>query len=189
MARPFIIDQLPTEVRQALNAWLAEPGITATDATERLHALLEDIGHAELKPSRHAVNRYRNRMDEVGKRLQEKHAVADMWVDKFGRLPQGKMGQLIIQMVHGLAFDAGVALSEGELDDENMPGVVRMLKDLAVMLEKTERASSLNAQREREIRDQARKEAAEVAEKVAKQGGLSADSVQELRRAILGVKS
>ena len=131
------------------------------------------------------MNRYAKKMAEVGQRLQERHQVADMWVDKFGRLPQGKLGQLIIQMVHGLAFDAGVQLSEAPIDAEAMPATVRMLKDLAQTLEKTERAASLNVQREREIRQQAAEQAASVAAASAKKAGLSSDTIKTIRRDVL----
>jgi len=126
-------------------------------------------------------------MNEVGQRLQERHQVADMWVNKFGRMPQGQMGQLIIQMVHGLAFDAGMKLSEDEVSTENLPGLVKMLKELSITIEKTERAATLNADREQEIRKQAAEEAAAAVETSAASSGMSKQSIDTLKRDILGI--
>jgi len=183
------IDRLPAEARSALQGWLAEPGITQQEAKDRVNDLLADMGIHDLQLTRSAVNRYDIRMREVGQRLRERHEVAEMWIGKFGRMPAGQLGQLIIQMVHGLAFDAGVQLSELEMDAENMPGTVKMLKELAITIERTERAASLNAEREAEIRREEREAAAGAAETIARQGGMSKDTVEAIKASILGVPS
>ncbi len=186
MGRISSIDKLPPEVRAALQGYLADPSLTQEAAAARTNEILEAIGRPDLKLKRSAVNRYDIKMREVGQRLRERHEVAEMWIGKFGRLPAGQLGQLIIQMVHGLAFDAGVKLSELEMDTENMPGTVRMLKDLAVMLERTERAASLNADREAEIRREA---AAEIEQAVRKEGGgaVTPERLREIVRETYGV--
>jgi len=186
MGRSSTIDRLPPDILEKLNALLSDPRCSQIDAAHRINAILSQEGHSE-RVSKSAVNRYAIRMNEVGQRLKERHQVADMWVGKFGRLPQGQMGQLIIQMVHGLAFDASMKLSEGEMEAENMPGTVKMLKELAIMLERTERAASLNADREKDIRKQAAEEAAEAAEKSMASQGMSRDSIDTLKREILGI--
>ena len=184
MSRASSVARLPPDIQAELNRLLSDPRCSQCEAKDKINAVLVAEGHAE-RLSKSAVNRYALKMAEVGRRLQERHQVADMWVGKFGRLPQGQLGQLIIQMVHGLAFDAGVQLSEAPIDAEAMPATVKMLKDLAVMLERTERASSLNAERERDIRQQAAQQAASVAEASAKQAGLSSDTIKTIRRDVL----
>lgn len=178
------MDRLPADILAELNRLLSDPRCSQCEAKDKINAVLASQGHSD-RLSKSAVNRYSMRMAEVGRRLQERHQVADMWVGKFGRLPQGQLGQLIIQMVHGLAFDAGVQLSEAPLDVEAMPATVRMLKDLAQTLEKTERAASLNAARERDIRQQAAEQAASVAAASAKKAGLSKDTIKTIRRDVL----
>lgn len=184
MSRASSVDRLPPDILAELNRLLSDPRCSQCEAKDQINAVLAAEGHAE-RLSQSAVNRYAIKMNEVGRRLQERHQVADMWVGKFGRLPQGQLGQLIIQMVHGLAFDAGVQLSESAIDAEAMPATVRMLKDLAQTLEKTERAASLNAERERQIRQQAAEQAARVAEASAKKAGLSSDTINTIRRDVL----
>ena len=187
MSRASSVSGLPPDILAELNRLLADPRCSQCEAKDKINAVLAEAGRDE-RLSKSAVNRYALKMAEVGRRLQERHQVADMWVGKFGRLPQGQLGQLIIQMVHGLAFDAGVQLSEASLDVENMPATVKMLKDLAQTLEKTERASSLNAQREREIKQQALKDAAQNIEQAARAKGMGEAQVRFWREQVLGVK-
>ncbi len=189
MGRQSTIDRLPEPAREAVNAWLRDPAITQEQATERLNELLDQIGHPELKVSRHAVNRYDLRMREVGDKLRQSRQIAEAWIAKLGAAPQGQLGHLVNEMLRTLAFDLSLKMQDGEITAESMPGMIENLKHLSLSVARLERAASENVKREKAIREQAKIEAAEVAEKVAKQGGLSAESVQELRRAILGVRS
>jgi hypothetical protein len=170
MGQPSTIDLLPDDLRELLRELLADPRVTQLEIVERINQRLAQRPDAPVaRLSKSALNRYAVRMNEIGRRLSERHEVAELWVGKFGRLPQGQLGQLIIQMVHGLAFDAGLKLSEGEgADPDDLPAMVRMLKDLAHTIEKTERAASLNAEREADIR---RQMAAELAEQVGREAG------------------
>lgn len=187
MPRASSIEQLPPDILEQLQALLRDPRISQLDATERINAVLADKG--EELVSKSAVNRYAVRMDQVGERLRQSRAVAEMWIAKLGAQPQGQLGHLINEMLRTLAFDLTLKLQDGEIDAESLPGLIDMLKHLSLSVMRLEKAASENVKREQDIREQARAEAADMAEKVAKQGGLSAESVQELRRAILGVKS
>lgn len=188
MPRVSSIDRLPHDVLEQLQALLRDPRVTQLEATARINAILAEDGHPE-RVSKSALNRYAMRMEEVGARLRQSREVAEMWIGKLGAAPQGQIGHLVNEILRTLAFDLSLQLQNGELDEEAMPGVIKMLKDLSLSVVRLEQAASENVKREQEIREQARREAADAAEKVAKQGGLSADSVQELRRAILGVRT
>ena len=187
MSRASSVDRLPADILAELNRLLSDPRCSQCEAKDKINAVLAAEGQ-DIRLSKSAVNRYAVKMAEVGRRLQERHQVADMWVGKFGRLPQGRLGQLIIQMVHGLAFDAGVQLSETPIDAGAMPATVRMLKDLAQTLEKTERAASLNTQRERDIKQQVLKDAAHNVEQAARAQGMGEAQVRFWREQVLGVK-
>ncbi|MDH5785339.1 MAG: DUF3486 family protein [Chromatiales bacterium] len=188
MARPSTIEQLPPDILEQLQALLRDPRVSQMEATKEINTILENVGHPE-RVSKSAVNRYSMRMEQVGERLRQSRQVAQMWIAKLGAQPQGQVGHLVNEILRTLAFDLSMTMQQGEIDKEEAPEVAKMLKNMAIAMERLEKAASENVKREQEIKQQARKEAAEVAEKVAKQGGLSADSVQELRRAILGVKS
>lgn len=183
MGRKSSIDALPQDILKQLQALLADPRMTQLEITAQINELLVDRGEDPISKS--ALNRFSQKMDVIGKRLQEQHQIADMWIGKFGRLPQGQLGQLIIQMVQGLVFDAGLKLSEAGITDEEMPGTVKMLKDMAMMIERTERASSMNARREKEIRLQEREVAAEKVEAAAVARGMNAEEVKFWREQVL----
>ena len=188
MPRPSSIDRLPPDILEKLQELLRDPRVTQLEATRRINAILEEEGRSE-RVSKSAVNRYAQRMEQVGERLRQSREVAEMWIAKLGAAPQGKLGHLVNEILRTLSFDLALTLQKGEIEAEEAPAVAKMLKDMAIAMERLERAASENVKREAEIREQARREAADAAEKVARQGGLSADSVQAIRRAILGVRS
>ncbi len=190
MPRPSSIDRLPTDIREKLQALLRDPRVTQLEATRRINAILEEEGRPE-RVSKSSVNRYAQRMEQVGERLRQSREVAEMWIAKLGAAPQGKLGHLVNEILRTFAFDLSLQLQDGlsAMDSEAMPGAVKMLKELSIAIHRLEQAAGENVKREAEIREHARREAADAAEKVARQGGLSADSVQAIRRAILGVRS
>ena len=187
MGRIGSIPKLPETVREALNGWLRDPGISQTEATERTNALLEELG-VEERISRHSVNRYDLRMREVGKHLQESREVADRWIAKLGSAPGGKLGHLVTEIIRNLAFDLSLKLKRAELTEESIPGVVKSVSQLALMSQRVERASAMNVAREEKIRQSEREKAAEAAEKtLSRQKGLSQDTIDTIKRDILGV--
>lgn len=179
--QPSSIDLLPAEIKEQLQELLRDPRCSQLQATAKINAILEAEGHDD-RLSKSSVNRYALRMEQVGAKLRQSREVAEMWVGKLGAQPQGQVGHLLNEMVRTLAFDCAMNLSEG---DEPIPP--RMLKDLSIAVERLEKAASENVKREEDIRKQERERAADQAAKIAKKGGLSSDTVQEIRRQILGI--
>jgi len=138
------IKTLPPALLEQLQGWLRDPAITQLEATERLNAVLAELG--EKPRSKSAVNRYALKMSEVGAKIQQSREIADMWIARFGNQPQGKVGALLNELVRNLAFETALQLSEDE--EPAHPG---LLKDLAQAIEKLERASTINDKRQREI--------------------------------------
>lgn len=181
------IDRLPEIARDQLNELLRDPAVTQKTAVERINQILAELDHPD-QLSKSAVNRYDMKMREVGERLQQSREVANMWIDKFGTQQQGKVGNLVNEILRSLSFDLSLKAADLDMDDaENMPAVAGMLKDLALTTMRLEKAANLNVEREREIRQQVKQEAAESVEKIAKKGGLSKTTVQEIRKEILGI--
>lgn len=183
------IDRLPEAARDQLNQLLRDPAITQKEAVKQINQILAGLQHPE-RLSKSAVNRYDMKMREVGDKLKQSRDIAKMWIDKFGAAPQGQVGNLVNEILRTLSFDLTLKASDMDLDAEegkNMPAVVGMLKDLALTTMRLEKAANLNVEREKEIRQQAKQEAAESVEKIAKKGGLSKTTVQEIRKEILGI--
>lgn len=168
------IDRLPEDVRRQLITWLSDASWSRAECAEALEDLLDSMDYpAAERPAHDSVNRYARKFSALLQKQRERHEVAATWIGQFGRLPEGQLGQLIIQMVQGLSFEAGLTLDGAATAPEDMPALVRMLKDLATTVERTERASTLNAAREADIRAAAAEEAAALATQAAKDAGLS----------------
>ncbi|WP_027366944.1 DUF3486 family protein [Desulfocurvibacter africanus] len=188
MPRPSSIETLPPDVLERLQELLRDPRVTQLEVTKRINELLAAEGFPG-RVSKSAVNRYAQRMEEVGAKLRQAREVAEMWIGKLGAVPQGQVGQLVNELLRTLAFELSLKMQEGEMSAEEAPAVAKIIRDMAVGMEKLERAASENLKREEDIRRQAAEEAASKAEKIAKKRGLSKEAVQELRREILGVPS
>ncbi len=147
--------------------------------------ILAENGEDE-RLSKSAVNRYAVRMDKIGAKIRQSREVAQMWIGKLGAEPQGEVGKLLNEMVRNLAFDCTSEMLEGDA-----PVEPKMLKDLAIAIERLERAASENVRREDEIRKQERQRIKDQLEKevknMAKKGGLSDAIANDIRKKILGI--
>lgn len=181
MGKQSTIKQLPTDILEQLQALLRDPRVTQCEATEQINAILAAQGHDD-RLSKSAVNRYSLQMEKVGSRLRQSREVAEMWIAKLGAQPSGQVGHLLNEMVRTLAFEAVMRMSE---DDE--PVEPKLLKDLSIAIERLERASTENVKRETEIRKQVLSEAAEAVSAAGKQGGVSVETVEMIRKQILGI--
>lgn len=188
MGSPSTIDLLPEDILDQLQALLRDKRCLQLEVTAQINAMLAEQGSDE-RVSKSAVNRYALKMKETGAKLAQSREMAKMWIGKLGATPQGQVGLLVNEILRTLAFDISLKLQDVKLTEKTMPEVVSQLRHLSLVAMRLEKAASENVKRESEIREQAKQEAAAAAEKVAKKGGLSTESVQELRRAILGVRA
>jgi len=177
------IDRLPEEARQQLNDLLRDPAVTQRQAVARINAILADLEHPEVL-SKSAVNRYAVRMEAVGKRMRESREVADALIGKLGPQPQGKIGNLVNEILRSISFELSLKLTDGELDGDNAPAVAKMLKDLALTTMRLEKAANLNVEREKEIRRQALTEAAEKVDKTARKAGVTPETIALIHEAL-----
>lgn len=187
MPKPSTIDLLPLEIKEQLQAWLQDPRITQLEATERANQLLELAGLPE-RVTKSSVNRYAMRMEEVGAKIRQSREIAQMYIAQVGAAPQGQTGLLINEMLRTMAFDLTLKIQDAELNDpETLAATIDQVKALALAVQRLEQSASINVKREADIRQQERQRAAEQVEKIAKKGGLSGTTVQEIRRQILGI--
>jgi len=189
MPKPSTIDQLPSELKEQLQAWLRDTRVTQSEATRLINEQLRHNGYTE-SISKSAVNRYSMRMEQVGKRLRQSREVSEMWIAKLGAAPQGKTGQLINEMLRVISFEMSDklfdALDRG--DPEEMPAIIDMLKNLSLTTQRLEQAASINHKREAVIREQTKKEAAEAADAALKSHGATKETRQSIIDEILGIK-
>lgn len=184
--RPSKIEQLPDQVKVFLDAALRDNQYSQSEILDEVNTQLDQLG--EDKISRSGLNRYATRMEQIGKRMRETNAVADAWVSRLGDKPTGQVGNLLIQMTRSMAFDIALAAQEQTNEDgEAEPVSLGMLKELALTIQRLEKASMDSLKREKEIRKAFAEEAAKTAEQVAKAAGLTSDAIKTIKNEILGI--
>jgi len=186
MGRTSSIDQLAPDILEQLQILLRDKRISQLEATQRINAILDERGEEVVSKS--AVNRYSMKMEQVGAKLKQSREVAEMWIGKLGATPQGQVGHLVNEILRTLAFDLTIAVQGQEIDPDYAPEVAKMIKNMAIAMERLERAASENVKREEDIRKKTQQEAAETAAKIAKSGGMSKETVDLIKAGILGVK-
>lgn len=177
------VDLLPDEIRSALHAMLRDKRHTQTDIRAAVNQLIDDYGlPGDLKLSRSGLNRYASTMETVGSRIREAREVSKQWVAKLGTEPEGDVSRVLVEMVRTLAFDSVIKMSES-----NTPLEPKFIKELAIGVERLEKAASESQKRELEIRKQIAIEAADAAETIVTQAGLTAATAADIKRQILGI--
>jgi hypothetical protein len=188
MARPSTIARLPGEIREAIGR-LREQGRT-------LDEILDHLRGMEVAVSRSALGRHVQAMDKVGERLRRSRTVAETLVRQLGDAPESQTARLNIEMMHSFMFDflASVEADDGGEAGENALKLLRDPKSVALMAEAVQRlttASRNNADYVARLEDRAAAKAkagaARAAEAVAREKGLSADTVRAIKASILGV--
>jgi hypothetical protein len=187
MARPSTIARLPSEIREAIGR-LREQGRT-------LDEILTHLQGMEVTVSRSALGRHVQQMDKVGERLRRSRAISEALVRQLGDAPESQTARLNIEMMHSFLFDFLASAEEGaEEGSEAAMASVRDPKSVALMAEAVQRlttASRNNADYVARLEDRAAAKAkagaARAAEAVAREKGLSADTVRAIKASILGV--
>jgi hypothetical protein len=184
MARKSSIDTLPPDILEFLQELLRDPRMTQMGIAEKVNGLLAARGIDPVSKS--AVNRYSVRMDKVGAKLQQSRQIADMWIGKLGTQPAGQVGNLLNEVVRNLAFDTAIQLSE-----DADPASPKLIKELAIAIAHLEKAAGDNDKRRREIEQEAAQKAriaaAEQAAQTAQLSGVSLETIERIRRDVLGM--
>jgi len=180
VGRKSTLSQMPPEVTERLNALLNDGSYTQKQVVSWLNEYLIAIRQQPVITER-IVNRYAAKMEKIGSRLKQSREVASMWIGKLGNEPQGQVGQLLNEVVRNLAFDTAMSLSDTE-----EPVDPKLIKELAIAIEKLEKAASDNEKRAAQIRQQARAEAAEELTSELKNDGISVEVEQSIKRILLG---
>lgn len=177
------VDLLPNEIKSQLTMMLRDKQYTQSEILQAINELIESEGlDDEQKLSRSGLNRYSQRMEKMSARFRESREVAEVWTKRLGEAPKGDVGKLLIEVVKQLAFDTTMTLGESEAGTDP-----KVLNQMALLAQRIENAETLSFKREQAIRKEVALEAAETAEKVVSEAGLSADTVAMIKRQILGI--
>lgn len=171
MARKSSIVQMDPRIRAAVDAAIREGRATIADIV----AIVDELGGVVSKS---AVGRYKQQAEAQMARYREAQEVAKVWIGKLQADPEGDVGRLLAEMLRTTAFQTLGDIEAGSPQDVMF--LAKALKDLAS-------ADKLTADRILLVRREAAKDAAEKVSSVGKAKGLSAETVEALRKEILGV--
>ncbi len=179
MPRRNNIEQLPRSVRDWLDKALLEGNFSGYQALE---ALLRDKG---FQISKSAIHRY-------GQKIERRFAAIKASTEAARLLTEGAAddqdarSEAVIALVQTELFESIVNLQEATDEDIEPAERIGLLSSVAKNIATLARASVNQKRFRQEVQARAETAAANV-EKIAKKGGLSADSVEQLRREILGI--
>lgn len=176
MPRKSTIKTLPPEILAEVNRLFVEDLATIDQIVEHL----QELGHPRARSS---LGRYKQNLDQVAEKLRRSRDMAEALVKEIGpAATEGKTGRLLVEILQSLAFEHLLNKVEGEdtADPIDLARLAKALKDMAS-------AQKIDVDRELKIRQETARRAASAAEKVAGEKGLSADTVEDIKAAILGV--
>ncbi|WP_369951974.1 DUF3486 family protein [Ralstonia syzygii] len=179
MARRSSIDGLPDDVRRWLERALADSNFSGYQALE---AMLREQGY---QISKSAIHRYGQKIERRFAAIKASTEAARMLTEGAAD-DQDARSEAVIALVQTELFDSIVNLQEAN-DEELEPAErIGLLSNAAKNIATLARASVNQKRFRQEVQARAEAAAANV-EKIAKKGGLSAESVDALRREILGI--
>lgn len=171
------IQQLPAELRSYVDRRLRE-GAAQQAIIQETRDMLADLGEPPLSSS--GLNRYASKAQRAGRRIREAREAAAAWSRGIGEESGGDVGAFTVEILRTLAWDLAQR-AENALDDEDgEPPSVEMVRELALAVQRLERAGEAAAKREREMR----REIAAAAEQEALKQGVGADTAAALRDAL-----
>lgn len=173
------ISQLPDDVRRKLDTELVKRGFSGYDALE---TWLDGIGISIGKSS---IHRYGKNLERKLAAIKASTEAARLIAAEAPDDADQRSGA-VISLIQTEVFDVLVALQD--LDDEDADPLKRakLLSTLAKNVATLSRASVHQKRHEIEIRAKTEAAADRVA-RLAKRGGLSASTVDNIRREILGI--
>ncbi|MCR9671147.1 DUF3486 family protein [Vibrio parahaemolyticus] len=181
------IELLPEDIRAQLNVLIRSGDMTQKDIRDAVNQMIEEAGLPDdAKLSRTGFNRYAKRMEDMGQRLRQSREVAEVWITKLGEAPTSDVGKLLQEFVRTMAFETSMRLME-DADEKQEVIPPKALNQLALVVQRIEQAAMTSHKVEKEIRKAFAEEAAEQAEQIIREAGITDETVQSVKNKILGI--
>lgn len=176
MGRRSKIDELDPRIRAEMDLAIKR-GATIDEIVDLLAGMGADA-------SRSSVGRYTKRYAELARQQRDMMAVAEAFGREFGTADD-KQGRMMVQLLTSTITRAILPVASGEeevdgLDAKELHFLARAVKD-------TLGAAKLDIERERLIREEERKRAAEAGAEAAREAGAGAETIERVKRKILGL--
>lgn len=179
MGRNSSITALPEPVREALNRELSARNFTG-------YTELEDwLREQGFEISKSAIHRYGQKIERRMAAIRASTEAAKFIVDAAGDDADAR-SEAVIALVQTEMFDSIIAIQEAGDDDLSAEDRLGMMSAAAKNIATLTRASLAQKEFKTKVLTRAQ-EAAEKVAKLAKKGGMSAATVDEIKRSILGI--
>jgi hypothetical protein len=183
MGQKSAVDRLPEALRNRLIEMLHNSAVTQVEIVDAING---EAG--EPLVSKSSLNRYAQRMIIFAEMNRQAIEIADAYLDKYGSDNRVKLGKVVNEQIRLAVFDLIGEIEEVREDPKmNALGIAEILSKLSRGLKDLETAEKLNAERTESIRKAALTEAAEAAEQTARADGLTAETVEKIKKHILGL--
>lgn len=187
MARPSSIDQLEPEIRDEIGR-LRGNGHTL----DEILAALRELDVTNI--SRSALGRHVQSMEKIGQKLRHSRNIAEALVRQLGDAPASRSAQLNIELLHSVILDLNLA-SDEDADGDGLaalrgnPEGIMLLSKAIDHLTKSSKADIENQKAiEERVEKRINAKNDKAIKDVAKEKGLSKETVDAIRSRILGVK-
>lgn len=184
MPPPKKLDLIPIEFRQWLAETLQKRGFgDIVEVTDELNARLAEGGF-EISLGKSSVGDF----NKVLKNQRDAFAMAETLLADMDIEAEGNMHKVLMQMIATQAFQlmSTMSGSDKDFDPKGLAALSRMLKDLMQSAGIREKLREDERQR---LARKTRETAATDVEKQSKQLGLTRDTVEGIKAAILGVEA
>lgn len=187
MGRKSTVTRLPAEVKAYIEAMLATGAQTLDELIADLQARYPAEAHAGTLPSRSAVHRYGQKLDRRLSAIRASTEAAKLIQAQAGD-DQDARSEALTALVQTELFEAILSLQEADDPDADPADRVGMLSSAAKNIATLTRSSVGLKKFQLEVRAKAQA-AADTVDKLAKKGGLTAETAAQIRREILGIAS
>lgn len=191
MARPSTVDRLPAEVRAEIGR-LRQNGRTLDEILAHLRKL---DGIAPV--SRSALGRHIQGMDKLGERIRRSRHVAEAMFKELGDAPESKAASLNIELAHTALLDLFMqgGDADGEVDADgkaalagNPMGMMLVAKGIDHLASAAKKNADFAEKIEKAAEARAKRDAAATVERIGKESGISAATLDAIKAGIFGVK-
>lgn len=178
------ITRLPKELRQLLETMLVDGRLT-------LDQIMQALKDADAGVSRSAVGRYAKSQEKVIQNLRRMRELGEGWGKEFGDQSTTKTVRTLIELLQSYIFE--ILMARADLADGGEPMSTKEINQLSQALHKQILGVKAALETEITIRkdqeERTKAAAVKAAETVAKEKGLSTDTIEAIKAQILGVKT